>query len=274
MHDSIGGSLRVGYLQFRPLFGKVKQNLARIAHALADVEAELIVLPELALTGYHFTDRAELAALAEDPADSTSVNALVDLCRRRDVHMVIGFAEQHATRLYNSALLLGPNGVEHCYRKLHLFNAEKSYFDPGDTPLSVQTVRGARIGIMVCFDWAFPEVARGLALQGAEILCHPSNLVLGYCQQAMLTRCLENKVFAVTANRYGADTRPHGTLRFTGRSQIVAPGGALLHRAASQRDELFVAAIDPGLAQNKRITALNDVLADRRPDYYRELVQL
>mgnify|MGYP001439503708 FL=1 len=125
--------------------------------------------------------------------------------------------------------------------------------------------------MMVCFDWVFPEVARALALAGADIICHPSNLVLGYCQQAMLTRCLENKVYAITANRYGFDHRPHGNLRFTGRSQIVAPGGTLLHKAASQRDELFVMDIDPALARDKSITPRNEVLRDRRPEFYTAL---
>jgi len=69
-----------------------------------------------------------------------------------------------------------------------------------------------RVGMMVCFDWAFPEVARALALKGADLIGHPANLVLTYCQQAMVTRCIENLVFAVTANRYGTEERPHGEL--------------------------------------------------------------
>ena len=124
---------------------------------------------------------------------------------------------------------------------------------------------------MVCFDWVFPEVTRTLALQGADIICHPSNLVLHYCQQTMLTRCLENKVYAITTNRYGYDKRPHGELRFTGHSQIVAPGGTLLYRARAQREELYIMDIDPILARDKSITPLNEVLRDRRPEYYQSL---
>jgi predicted amidohydrolase len=260
--------MRIGYYQFRPRFGQVKANLNKVLAALSGVSADIIVLPELAFTGYFFNDRAEVLHLAEDPDQSETVQALTRLCRKRDMYLVTGFAERRGDKVFNSALLLGPKGVVHVYRKLHLFNLEKEYFDPGDTPLEVQSVRGAKIGLMVCFDWAFPEVARSLAILGAEILCHPSNLVLGFCQQAMLTRCLENKVFAVTANRFGADKRPQGELRFTGRSQIVAPGGQLLQRAFTQRETLFIAEIDPGLARNKAITPRNDLLADRRPGYY------
>ncbi len=260
--------MKIGFFQFRPFFGKVSKNLGIVLDALAQVEADLIVLPELAFTGYYFADRSEALELAEDPDDSATVAELLALCRRRNVYLVTGFAERRRERLYNSALLLGPDGLVHSYRKLHLFYEEKRCFDPGDVPLSVQQVRGAKIGMMVCFDWAFPEVARTLALLGADIICHPSNLVLGHCQRAMLTRCLENRVFAVTANRFGADKRPHGVLRFTGKSQIVAPGGVLLKRAPAQRQDLYVADIDPFEARDKRITEYNELLADRRPEFY------
>ena len=266
--------MRVGYYQFRPLFGQPRRNVAKVLAALADTTADLIVLPELAFSGYYFRDREEALALAEDPASSETVESLIAFCLKRDLHLVTGFCERSGERVYNSALLIGSRGVEHVYRKLHLFAEEKLCFDPGDIPLSVQAVRGARIGILVCFDWAFPEVARVLAIQGAELLCHPSNLLLGYCQEAMLTRCLENRVYAVTANRFGRDQRPHGELRFTGKSQVVAPGGHLIHRAPSQREQLYVTAIDLAEARNKRITPWNDLLSDRRPEWYRDLEAL
>ena len=150
---------------------------------------------------------------------------------------------------------------------------KKEYFDPGDTPLETIELRGARIGIMVCFDWAFPEVARVLALQGADLLCHPSNLVLMHCQKAMLTRCLENSVFAVTANRFGSDIRHRGTLTFTGQSQMVAPDGELIYRAKPEEEELFIAEIDVRKARDKWITQRNELLEDRRPEYYTDLIE-
>ncbi|MFQ5707537.1 MAG: nitrilase-related carbon-nitrogen hydrolase [bacterium] len=266
--------LKVGFYQFRPLFGRVEKNLAKVLKALGPAEADLIVLPELAFTGYYFKARSEAKALAEDPERSKTVENLVALCKDRDFYLVTGFAERKQDKVFNSALLIGPGGVVHTYRKLHLFNEEKNWFDPGDTPLEVQPVRGARIGMMICFDWIFPEVTRTLTIQGADIICHPSNLVLSYCQQTMLSRCLENNVFAVTANRFGADRRPHGELRFTGKSQIVAPKGELLHRAASQREELFVAEVDLSLARDKNITPLNQIIADRRPEFYAPLARV
>ena len=263
--------MKVGYYQFRPLFGEVRHNLNKVVQKLSGANADLIILPELAFTGYYFKDRSEVRALAEEPAESGTVAALAALCRNRKLHLVTGFAEKVRDRYYNSALLIGPQGIVHIYRKLHLFNEEMKWFDAGDIPLRVNRIGNVRIGMMVCFDWVFPEVTRVLALQGADIICHPSNLVLDYCQQTMLTRCLENKVYAITANRHGFDKRPHGNLRFTGRSQIVAPGGTLLHKASSQRDELFVMDIDPALARDKSITARNEVLRNRRPEFYKIL---
>jgi predicted amidohydrolase len=262
---------RIGFFQFEPRFGAVEENLERVVSGLHGVEADLVILPELAFTGYLFEDREELLSLAEDPVSSPTVERLRCLCQERDLFLVTGFAERCADKVFNSALLIGPGGLVHTYRKLHLFNTEKEYFDPGDTPLEPVEIRGTRIGMMVCFDWAFPETARVLALKGADILCHPSNLVLPLCQQAMVTRCLENGVFAVTANRIGSDRRPRGVLRFTGQSQVVTPKGEILHRATQDREELYVTEIKVNLARSKKMTEKNNLFEDRRPLFYTPL---
>ena len=260
--------MKVGYYQFRPLFGRPEQNCHKILSALESVDADLIVLPELALSGYYFKDKEESLKYAEDPEESYRLTALTGLARDRNMHLVLGFAEKRDNQCYNSAALIGPGGIEHIYRKVHFFNEEKFCFDPGDTPFVVNDVNGVKIGIMICFDWVFPEVTRTLAMQGAQLICQPSNLVLSFCQQTMLARCIENKVFAITANRYGMDKRPQGSLKFTGKSQVVAPGGKLLHRAVSQRDALYITEIDANDADNKMITEHNHLFDDRRPEFY------
>lgn len=265
--------MKVGFYQFRPLFGKVPQNLLKVISVLRQSDADLLVLPELAFTGYYFRDRAEAMALAQETRDSPIVESLRALCREKRFYIVTGFTEKRLDKCFNSAVLIGPDGLIHTYRKLHLFNQERDWFDPGDTPLRVNLIDGARIGIMVCFDWVFPEAARVLALQGADIICHPSNLVLSHCQGVMLSRCLENRVFAITANRFGTDKRPHGTLKFTGKSQIADPDGIRLFQAPAQRELLHVIEIDPGMARDKHITALNDLMENRRPEFYRELTE-
>ena len=261
--------LKIGYFQFAPLFGEVSENVERVIRALESNEpADIIVLPELPFTGYHFATRGELLRLAEDPKRSPTVESLTAACKKGNFYLITGFAERAEDKIFNSALLIGPQGHLHTYRKLHLFHNEKDFFEPGDIPLQVVDVEGTKIGMMVCFDWIFPEVARSLALQGAEILCHPSNLVLTYCQTAMLARCIENGVFAVTCNRYGSDDRPHGRLDFTGKSQIVSPKGELLHRSTGDREEFFMISIDPAAARTKAITDRNDLFKDRRPHFY------
>lgn len=265
--------MKIGYYQFRPLFGQVNKNASKVIKALRGAEADIIVIPELPFSGYYFQNREEVKSLAEDPRHSVNVESLISLCRERNFYLVSGFAEKARDKYFNSALLLGPEGIVHTYRKIHLFNEEKNWFDPGDTPLQANQIRGANIGIMICFDWIFPETMRTLTVLGADIICHPSNLVLNYCQQTMLSRCLENAVFAVTANRFGADNRPQGLLRFTGKSQVVAPKGKLLHRAYSQREELYITEIDLTLARDKSMTPLNDLMKDRRPEFYKPLAR-
>jgi predicted amidohydrolase len=264
--------MRAGYYQYHPEFGAPKRNLEKVEDSLAGVDADIIVLPELAFTGYFFEDRDELQELAEDVSDSPTVHGLSRLCKNNSFYLVVGFAERCKGRLYNTALVIGPSGLLHRYRKLHLFNTEKEYFDPGDTPLSTLEIRGAKVGVMICFDWVFPEVARTLALRGADLLCHPSNLVLTYCQKTMLTRSLENSVYSVTANRTGKETRPRGELLFTGKSQIVGPKGDIIASSNSDEEVVVLCDIDLSDARNKLITENNNLFADRRPEFYDSIV--
>ena len=235
---------------------------------MADVRADLYVLPELALSGYVFESREEARGLAQTP-DGEEFGVVDRLARERSATVVIGFAELAGERLYNSSLMIGPDGSRTVYRKVQLFCDEKTHFDPGDRAPSVVESGGVRLGMMICFDWIFPEVARTLALGGADVLCHPTNLVLPYCQDAMITRCVENRVFALTANRVGTESRAGQSFTFTGASQIVTPKGERLARAGIDTEEVIVADIDPAMARNKAVTEVNDVLGDRRPELYR-----
>jgi len=262
----------VGYYQYHPEFGAPKRNLEKVEDSLAGVEADIIVLPELAFTGYFFEDRDELKELAENVSESPILHRLSRFCKDNAFFLVVGFAERYKERLYNTALVIGPSGLAHRYRKLHLFNTEKEYFDPGDTPLNTIEIRGAKVGVMICFDWVFPEVARSLALQGADLLCHPSNLVLTYCQKTMLTRSLENSVYSVTANRTGKETRPRGELLFTGQSQIVGPKGEVVASSNSDEEAVVLCDIDLSNARNKFITENNNLFLDRRPEFYDPIV--
>ena len=155
--------------------------------------------------------------------------------------------------------------------QIHLFHEEKQIFAPGNLPLEIIDYRGFRLGMMICFDWIFPELTRCLALMGAQIVCHPANLVLPYCQEAMRTRSIENRIFTVTANRIGEEARGEDKLIFTGQSQFTNNRGEVIYRASPDKEEVHCADIDIGEADNKKIDGLNDLFRDRRVDFYGRL---
>lgn len=264
--------MRIAFFQFRPARADTERNLASIVDALGDAEFDLVVLPELATTGYLFADREQALAQAET-VDGRTVDVLSSCCARGSFHMVCGLAERDGGRVFNSAVLLGPSGHLATYRKAHLFLDEKRIFDAGDTGFVVHEVAGVRVGILVCFDWIFPESSRSLALAGARIIAHPSNLVLPWAQQATVTRCIENRVFWVLANRTGEEEEGGRRLAFTGRSRITAPGGRVLLDAGAAEDTLGFVDVDPTEAVDKRVNDANDLFVDRRPDLYHLLIR-
>jgi predicted amidohydrolase len=261
--------MRVGYYQNNPEFGKVAENLDRIAAALETAAADLLVLPELCASGYQFVSTEEVRDLAEPVPSGRTTKRLLDLAKHRQMVIVAGLPEQAGTTFYNSAVAVGPQGFIGCYRKTHLFFEETLFFTPGDTGFHVWDIGPAKIGVMICFDWYYPEAARTLALKGADIICHPSNLVLPNCPDSMPVRCLENRVFAVTCNRTGSEARQgKARLTYIGSSEIVSPRGAILHRAPRDQEALCVVEIDPAEARNKSVTPYNDLLRDRRESLY------
>jgi len=260
--------LAVACAQTFPEFGNTRGNLDKILRMTHEAEADLVVFPELATSGYDFRDRAEALSLALNLVDGPEVYELCSVAKETNTHIVLGIPEKAGSQLYNSAALIDPEGEVTIYRKLHLFDREKTIFDQGNIPLKAVETEIGKIGLMVCFDWIFPEVARLLALDGMQILCHPANLVLQYCQRAMFARSVENGVYTLTCNRIGAEERTDRELTFTGYSQILSPRGNLLAQAGNDREEIIKAVITPTAADNKMITEHNHILTDRRTDFY------
>jgi predicted amidohydrolase len=262
--------MRIGIAQTSPRFGEVNRNIEDALDLIGREQADLWVLPELFATGYQFVSADEVHELAEPVPDGPTTQALIEHAREHKCHIVAGVPESDGERLYNAAVLVGPDGFLARYRKVHLFYEEKLFFSPGDRSFPVLDVGIARIGLMVCFDHLFPESARSLALQGAEVIAHPANLVMpDLAQRTMRVRALENGVFTATANRVGEESRTSETLVFTGKSQVVGPDGDVLARLSPDEAETAVVEIDVERARDKRITNRNDKLADRRPDQYR-----
>jgi predicted amidohydrolase len=266
-------SMKIGFLQLRPEFGAVAENVRAAKSLLQDISDAIVVLPELFNTGYVFRSKDEVARLAEPVSGGQTVTEMKQLAKKRRLTLVFGMAEKKGKKYYNSAVMVTPKGKTYSYQKAHLFDREKLFFNPGEKNFAVHTVDGVKIGMMVCFDWFFPEVARILALRGAQVICHPSNLVLPYCQSAMRTRSLENKVFSVTANRIGTEKRGNVSLTFTGNSQIVNPTGTILVSAGERSESLKIVDINLDEANDKSVTPNNDLFEDRKVSLYKPLVR-
>jgi predicted amidohydrolase len=262
--------VRLGFLQFRPTRRDADANLELVSDVLDGADVDLVVLPELALSGYLFRDRQDALEQA-DTIPGRITDELGRLCGREGLSLVCGMVERDGARLHNTAVLVGPDGLVARYRKVHLFRFEKEIFAPGSEGFAVHEAAGARVGLLVCFDWIFPEAARALTLMGAEVIAHPSNLVLPHAQAALVTRCLENRVFWALCNRTGREREGGIELGFTGRSRIAAPDGRVLLDAGARAPCLGVVQVDPSRARDKKATPENDLLADRHPALYEDL---
>ena len=269
--------MKIGYLQFKPELLNASANIEKVSDLISGENFDLLVIPELANSGYLFSSVEELEKVSENPDDGKFCNMLKKISRKKKSYIVAGFCEKVTdngnTFYYNSSILVFPDGKFRIYRKTHLFYDEKKFFLPGNSGFWVYDIYSekygaVKIGMMICFDWIYPEAARTLALRGAQIICHPSNLVMPYCQDAMYTRALENHVFTVTANRIGSDVNGNDSVSFTGQSVIINPKGEYLSRASSDKEELNIVAIDPLFAKNKFINEKNNLFEERRELFY------
>jgi len=263
--------LKIGLIQFAPVLGDVQATIRKIDGLIDQCQiTDILVLPELCNSGYNFTSFEEAWETSEEIENSIFINHLLSKCKQFNLHIVSGFNERDNNNLYNSAILIGPKGYIGKYRKLHLFMNEKDYFKPGNISLPVFDIGLCKIGMLVCFDWIFPEVWRILALKGAEIICHPSNLVLpGLAQKAVPIHALTNRIYTITANRIGTE----GDLSFTGLSTIANPNGDILFQASRTEEETVMKDIDITVARDKIITKKNDLFSDRRPEEYSILTE-
>lgn len=262
----------IAVVQFQPLRKNVQKNIKKIKDLMDGVTADLIVLPELSNSGYLYENPEELEPSCENnDGNGPFLEALIEQTKKTKGVIITGYAEKEGNQLFNSAIALSPNGPTAHYRKTHLYDNEKILFQPGNTGFSTFNWKKVTIGMMICFDWIFPEACRTLALAGAQIIAHPANLVLPYCQDAMITRSIENRVFTITANRIGKEKLGDFESSFTGISQITDPSGEIRFRGPKNKATVHVMQINPDEALKKNINNRNDLFQDRRPDLYKIL---
>ncbi|MGY5864506.1 MAG: nitrilase-related carbon-nitrogen hydrolase [Candidatus Thorarchaeota archaeon] len=263
--------MRLAVGQMEPVIVNIAENISRVRALLGEAEensVDVLVLPELANSGYVFKNKEEAKESAEEiPTGPLSSELLTWTEKGRMV--VAGICEMTKEGLYNSAGVFADGKHLGIYRKIQLFLNERNWFLPGyEEPLVVE-FRGNKFGVMICFDWVFPEIARVLTLKGAQVILHPANLVLPYCQDAMITRSIENRVFTATANRIGTER----DVSFSGHSQITSPKGERLTSLDGVQIGIAWQDINPSDADDKMITKRNHVIDDRRPDLYSKITQ-
>jgi 5-aminopentanamidase len=270
--------MQVAVAQIDPQLGEKERNLAvcvaRMEEAAA-AGAQLLVLPECAIPGYMFESGDEALPFAEEiPGPSTA--AFERECARLGIHVVCGLLERDGDALRNAAVLVGPDGLVGTYRKTHLpFLGVDRFVVPGDALPVFDTPLG-RIGIEICYDLRFPEVTRTLALQGADLVAHPTNFPLAAKIQTELitvARAAENRVYLLTANRCGKER----WAEFCGRSQIVDPYGVRLSETDETSETLLLGEVDVEKARNKDYVVPGEyelyLFGHRRPDLYGALVE-
>jgi len=264
-------------VQMAPVLGDRPGNLARVVEhirAAAEAGSRLVIFPECALSGYGFESLADALAAAEAvPGESSDV--LARTAARTGCAVVCGLLECEGGRLYNTAVVIGPEGLVGRHRKAHVVRVAADAFVTLGDRLEVFEVAGARVGVLICYEVRFPEAARAMALRGANVLALPTNWPRGAEVNPTImvpARAAENNLYVLAANRTGSE----GSLSYIGQSVIQGPDGSVLARAGSE-EAVLQAEIRPETAGLRAVDVAPSKYAvnlrgDRRPDLYGPLV--
>lgn len=271
--------ISVSCVQMKPELGNFQANLLKMENFAEGIMAErpdtdLIVFPELITSGYECT-KAEFSKLVEKiETGSESVDRMASICKKYGVTIVYGLPEEDpsiSALFYNSMVMIGPGGdILGSYRKVHPFDTEKSWCRAGHDLDLVDTPFG-KVGMMICWDTAFPEVARAYALKGADLLIVSTNWENPYSTDWDLwtrARAIDNTLHLVSSNRIGADR----TLSFFGHSNVISPDGKVITSLDEESEGVIHAEIDLSLTAKLR-EEYYTMLKDRQPWCYSELTK-
>ena len=258
---------RVAQIQFAPVLDNEEASMDNFRELIFSTRhrADLIVLPELANSGYNFRDRSHAMQNAETIEESEFIDWLRRWALMHETSIVTGFLEKDGDKLYNSSVFINKRGKKEVYRKVHLFMNEKNIFDRGDKGFPVFQMGEYKLGMLICFDYLFPEPWRMMALEGADIIAHPSNLVTPNAFKVIPAQAMMNGFFILTTNRIGSE----GDISFAGKTFAVNPKGNTLAIASADQPEVVLSKIEPELSRDKMITSGNHVLNDRMPEMYK-----
>lgn len=274
--------VNVACVQMEPIVGDKERNIRRSLEMIEEAAgngADLVVLPELCNSGYVFENREEAFALSEDVPSGETCAVWGAVAARTGIHIVAGINECQGDALYNASVVIGPDGHVGTFRKLHLWNEENLYFEPGNLGMPVFRTAIGRIASNICYDSWFPESFRLAALQGADIVCVPTNWVpipgQREGERAMATTLVmaaahSNSIFIAAADRIGTERGQP----FEGQSLIVSYTGWPIGGPASKdKEEIVYAEVNLSDARRKRNwNEFNQPLRDRRIDLYGEML--
>ncbi len=233
--------------------------------------AQLIIFPECAVSGYCFNSLNE-AILEAEAIPGPSTEAIAQVARKRGCTVVLGILENENGRIFNSAAVIGPEGVRGAYRKLHLpYLGVDRFVTAGDRPFPLFPIPGGQMGINICYDCSFPEAGRVPKLKGAQVLAIPTNWPAGSdsWEHVPKVRATENHMIVAVADRVGEERG----FRFVGHSQIISFTGQVLAEAGDSEETVLYAEVDLSAADRNRIARVPGVyefdrIADRRPELY------
>jgi len=276
----VDGYVKVAGVQMEPKILMKERNLEKclsFMRTAAENGAKLLIFPECSLTGYCFSSLDEALPVAES-IPGPSAEAIVRMCKELGVYAVVGLLEKDGRKIYNALVFAGPRGLVGKYRKIHLPHLGIDRFATrGDQPFRVFETRVGRVGVNICFDVRFPESARVMALQGAEIVALPTNWPVGaegVPQYVINTRAYENRVNYVAVDRVGTERG----FRFIGQSKIVDYAGRTVSEANALEEEVIYAELDLKGARNKRVVIVPGefelpIFEERRPEFYHKITE-
>jgi predicted amidohydrolase len=250
--------VRLGVFQFDVVSCELEENLRRITDGTRQLQVDLLILPELCTSGYLLNPKQAERLAIELPGQG--IEPFERLAKHLGAWVIAGVIEKSAGMLYNTALVVGPNGWIGKQRKFHLTTLEAALFQRG-TELETFELRSDTVGIVTCFDSWFPEASRDLCRRGAQLLCQPAAFGGTQTLEIMRVRSMENHVFSATANRIGREATADLAVQFRGESQIVDCHGRIL--VAAQSDEgAIVAELDLASANVKGNAMCADFTAE------------
>lgn len=278
--NRLENQVRVSCIQMDVKLKDKTHNLNRAVELTEEAcrnNASLVIFPELFSSGYTFYNREDVYSFAEAIPSGQTTKTVCELSKENNVYIVCSLIEQEGCNLYNTAILTGPEGYIGKYRKLHLCGDEIFWMEPGNLGIPVFHTRIGRIAMLICLDGFYPETYRICALQGADIICVPTNWshvkALPPPYKTMgptltMAAALSNHIFIAASSRVGAEPG----MEYPGQSIIANINGGPLAGPAGEKEEIIYADCNLADTRKRYLDATNSRLGNRRTDVYSEFL--